>query len=68
MSAGSRRGRTRIAVSWPRRERRSIPGAFGEAHAKEWPGAMMPALPALASCPTPSCSSSNVTSCPSFAR
>ena len=57
MSAGSSRGRTRIAVSCPRSERRSIAGALGDAHAKEWPGAMMPALAALASRPTPSCSS-----------
>ena len=67
-SAGSRRGRTRIAVSCPSSERRSIAGALGEAHAKEWPGAMMPALAALASRPTPSCSSTSVTSCPSVAR
>jgi len=36
-------------------------GARGEAHAKEWPGAMMPALPALASRPSPSFSSRIVT-------
>src|SRR5262244_3436899 len=43
-------------------------GARGEAHANEWPGAMIPALPALASRPTPSFSSRIVTSWPALAR
>src|SRR5262245_13303118 len=43
-------------------------GARGDAHANEWPGAMMPALPAEASRPTPSFSSSTVTSWPALAR
>src|SRR6185295_9572244 len=43
-------------------------GARGEAHEKEWPGAMMPALPAVASRPSPSFSSTIVTSWPALAR
>ena len=43
-------------------------GARGEAQANECPGAMMPALPAVASSPTPSFSSRSVTSCPVLAR
>src|SRR5262245_60693107 len=43
-------------------------GARGEAHANEWPGAMMPALPAVASSPSPSFSSRIVTSWPALAR
>src|SRR5262245_60089639 len=43
-------------------------GARGEAQAKEWPGAMIPALPAEASRPTPSFSSITVTSWPALAR
>src|SRR5262245_46134963 len=43
-------------------------GARGEAHANEWPGAMMPALPELASRPTASFSSRSVTSWPALAR
>src|SRR4030095_8636694 len=65
---GSGASRTRMAVSSPRSERRSMAGARGDAHAKEWPGAMIPALPALASRPSPSFSSRIVTSCPALAR
>src|SRR5215467_9092539 len=43
-------------------------GARGEAHANEWPGATIPALPELASRPTPSFSSRIVTSWPALAR
>src|SRR5258705_11279595 len=43
-------------------------GARGDAHAKEWPGAMIPAFPAVASRPKPSFSSSTVTSWPARAR
>src|SRR5262245_23016109 len=43
-------------------------GARGEDHANEWPGAMMPALPAVASSPSPSFSSMIVTSWPALAR
>src|SRR5688572_20410343 len=57
-----------MAVSLPRSDCQSMRGARGEAHAKEWPGAMMPALPPVASCPRPSFSSSSVTSCPARAR
>src|SRR5215471_7654569 len=43
-------------------------GARGDAHANEWPGAMMPALPPVASSPSPGFSSMSVTSWPAFAR
>src|SRR5215813_1244073 len=43
-------------------------GALGDAQAKECPGAMMPALPALASRPRPAFSSSIVSSWPARAR
>src|SRR6516162_1356308 len=43
-------------------------GARGEAQANEWPGAMIPALPELASRPSPSLSSRIVTSWPALAR
>src|SRR5262245_17926744 len=43
-------------------------GARGEAHANEWPGAMIPALPELASRPSASFSSSRVTSWPALAK
>src|SRR5262245_32674287 len=43
-------------------------GARGEAQANEWPGAMMPALPPVASSPRPSFSSMIVTSWPALAR
>src|SRR6058998_2627101 len=46
-----------MAVSAPRSDCQSMRGARGEAHAKEWPGAMIPALPAVASRPSPSFSS-----------
>src|SRR4030095_6056161 len=65
---GSGASRTRMAVSSPRSERRSMAGARGDAHAKEWPGAMIPAFPAVASRPKPSFSSSTVTSWPPRAR
>src|SRR5262245_18788189 len=45
-----------------------MPGGRGEAHANEWPGAMIPALPELASRPSPSFSSRIVTSWPALAR
>src|SRR5712664_1855501 len=40
-----------MAVSAPRRDCHSISGARGEAHANEWPGAMIPALAAVTSWP-----------------
>src|SRR2546425_599397 len=40
-----------MAVSAPRSDCQSMRGARGEAHAKEWPGAMIPALPAVTSWP-----------------
>src|SRR5258708_13054265 len=43
-------------------------GARGDAHANEWPGAMMPALPPVASSPRASFSSTSVTSWPALAR
>src|SRR5262245_9380817 len=43
-------------------------GARGEAQANEWPGVMIPALPELASRPSPSFSSRIVTSWPDLAR
>src|SRR5262245_63534534 len=57
-----------MAVSPPRSESQSMRGARGEAHANECPGAMIPALPALASRPSASFSSTIVTSCPALAR
>src|ERR1051325_6735667 len=57
-----------MAVSAPRNDSHSIRGARGDAHAKEWPGAMIPAFPAVASRPRPSFSSSSVTSWPARAR
>src|SRR5262245_44259074 len=57
-----------MAVSPPRSESQSMRGARGEAHANECPGAMIPALPALASRPSASFSSRIVTSCPALAR
>src|SRR5687768_2189108 len=57
-----------MAVSAPRSDSHSIRGARGDAHANEWPGAMMPAFPPLASSPSPSFSSSKVTSWPALAR
>src|SRR5262250_3332881 len=57
-----------MAVSLPRSESQSMRGARGDAHAKEWPGAMIPALPELASRPSASFSSSSVTSWPVLAR
>src|SRR5881397_3622639 len=57
-----------MAVSAPRSDCQSMRGARGEAHAKEWPGAMIPALPAVASRPSPSFSSTTVTSWPALAR
>src|SRR5215813_5199 len=57
-----------MAVSPPRSESQSMRGARGDAHAKEWPGAMIPALPELASRPSASFSSSSVTSWPALAR
>src|SRR5690349_8789669 len=67
-SSGSALSRRRMAVSAPRSDERSIFGARGEAHAKEWPGAMMPALPPVASSPSASFSSTSVTSWPALAR
>src|SRR5882762_4037581 len=67
-SSGSAVRRRRMAVSAPRSDCQSICGARGEAHAKEWPGAMMPALPPVASSPTASFSSTSVTSWPALAR
>src|SRR6266446_8572243 len=67
-SRGSVPSRRRMAVSAPRRDCHSMRGARGEAHAKEWPGAMIPALPAEASRPTPAFSSRIVTSWPALAR
>src|SRR2546422_1812871 len=57
-----------MAVSAPRSDCQSMRGARGEAHAKEGPGAMIPALPAVASRPSPSFSSTTVTSWPALAR
>src|SRR5262249_44216002 len=57
-----------MAASAPRSDCQSMRGARGEAHANEWPGAMIPALPELASSPSASFSSSRVTSWPAFAR
>src|SRR5262249_39340729 len=57
-----------MAVSLPRSESHSMRGARGEAQANEWPGAMIPALPELASRPSPSFSSRIVTSWPDLAR
>src|SRR5262249_60115716 len=57
-----------MAVSLPRSESHSMRGARGEAQANEWPGAMIPALPELASRPSPSFSSRIVTSWPALAR
>jgi len=65
---GSVPSRTRMAVSAPRSDSKSMRGAAGEAHANAWPGAMIPALPAEASRPTPSLSSRIVTSWPALAR
>src|SRR6266403_1801142 len=67
-SRGSAVSRTRIAVSAPRSDCQSMRGARGEAHANEWPGAMIPALPPVASSPTASFSSTSVTSWPALAR
>src|SRR5215467_14740286 len=67
-SRGSGAGRTRMAVSSPRSERKSMAGALGDAQANECPGAMMPAFPALASRPSPDFSSRMVTSWPAWAR
>ena len=61
-SRGSAVSRTRIAVSAPRSDCQSMRGARGEAHAKECPGAMIPALPPVASSPSASFSSTSVTS------
>jgi len=57
-----------MAVSSPRSDCSSMRGARGEAHANEWPGAMIPALEAVASSPSASFSSTTVTSWPAFAR
>src|SRR5712691_9232054 len=57
-----------MAVSAPRSDCQSMRGARGEAHAKEWPGAIIPALPAVASRPSPPFSSATVTSWPALAR
>src|SRR2546426_1975804 len=43
-------------------------GARGDAHAKEWPGAMIPALPLVASSPRAAFSSTSVTSWPALPR
>jgi len=65
---GALNGFTRSAVSSTVSERSSSFGAVGEAHAKEWPGAIRPALPALASVATSCSYSTTVTSWPDFAR
>src|SRR5262249_60247273 len=65
---GSAVRRTRIAVSAPRSDCHSMRGARGDAHANEWPGAMIPALPPVASRPSACFSSISVTSWPAFAR
>src|SRR2546425_10414747 len=57
-----------MAVSAPRSDCQSMRGARGEAQAKEWPGAMIPAWPAVASRPSPSFSSTTVPSWPALAR
>src|SRR5437899_488667 len=57
-----------MAVSAPRSDCQSMRGARGEAHANEWPGAMIPAFAAVASSPSASFSSTTVTSWPSLAR
>src|SRR5213592_5228667 len=57
-----------MAVSAPRSESSSMRGARGEAHANEWPGAMIPAFAAVASRPSASFSSTTVTSWPALAR
>src|SRR5438132_7430492 len=56
-----------MAVSAPKSERTSMAGGRGEAQAEECPGAMIPALLAVASRPTPSSASTTVTSWPSVA-
>src|SRR5882762_3312534 len=43
-------------------------GARGDAHANEWPGAMIPALPPVASRPRAAFSSTRVTSWPALPR
>src|SRR5256886_1053617 len=65
---GSAVTRTRFAVSAPRSDCQSMRGARGDAHANEWPGAMIPALPPVASSPRASFSSTSVTSWPALAR
>ena len=45
-----------------------MPGAFGDAHAKAWPGASSPALAQLVSDAAAGCRSTRVTSWPSRAR
>src|SRR5438093_2181156 len=57
-----------MAVSAPRSDCQSMRGARGEAHAKEWPGAMIPAFPLVASSPSAFFSSTRVTSWPALAR
>src|SRR6266545_3579058 len=57
-----------MAVSAPRSDCQSMRGARGEAHANEWPGAMIPAFAAVASRPSASFSSTTVTSWPALAR
>src|SRR5947208_2423627 len=67
-SRGSAVSRTRIAVSAPRSDCQSLRGALADAHANEWPGAMIPAWPPVASSPTASFSPTSVTSWPALAR
>ncbi|CAB4751223.1 unannotated protein [freshwater metagenome] len=45
-------GLTRMEVFSPNKERNNIFGAAGDAQAKQWPGAIKPALTAVASAPT----------------
>ena len=65
---GALNGFTRSAVSSTVSDRSSSIGAVGEAQAKEWPGAIRPALPALARVATSFSFSSTVTSWPYLAR
>ena len=65
---GALNGFTRRAVSSTVSDRSSSLGADGDAHAKECPAAMRPALPALASVATSDSRSTTVTSWPDFAR
>jgi hypothetical protein len=61
-SRGSVEKRNRSAWSLRNSDFSRIHGARGEDQTKEWPGAIMPALPQLVSCATPGLRSSSTTS------